>query len=291
MSSKSPSNGAGHSWLTLFLAMLVVVSRIAFVGAADEPSLYIVAPNDVLAITVYDQAQLSGQYMVQPDGTLTFPLLGRVKVGGLSVQAIEKELRDQLAHGYLKNPQVGVSVAQYRSQQIFVMGEVRQPGNLQFTGTMTLIEALARVGSTTDRAGTEAVVVRVLAGAPPPSTPATLERLGDAKDSEVIRVNLQSLQGGLLSQNVSLRAGDTIFIPRAASVFVSGQVRSPGEYTIRTGMTVRQILALAGGVTDRGSTRRMQIVRQRGGVEVTEDANLQDAVRSGDTIIVRERLF
>ena len=107
----------------------------------------------------------------------------------------------------------------------------------------------------------------------------------------MIRVNLQNLQAGTLSQNVTLRSGDTIFVPRAESVFVSGQVRTAGEYVIRKGMTVRQVLALAGGVTERGSTRRIQIIRQVNGVETTVGANLQDAVRPGDTIVVRERFF
>ncbi len=106
-------------------------------------------------ITVFDQPQLTGRYIVQADGTFTFPLLGRLKAGGLSMQALENELRDRLVKGgFLKQPQVGVSVDQYRSQQIFVMGEVRQPGSLQFTGSMSIIEALARAGSTTEHAGT-----------------------------------------------------------------------------------------------------------------------------------------
>src|SRR4029077_17055542 len=116
---------------------------------------------DVLTITVFDQQQLTGRYIVQADGTFTFPLLGRVKAGGLRGQAVENELRDRLVKGgFLKQPQVGVSVDQYRSQQIFVMGEVRQPGSLPFTGSMSIIEALARAGSTTEHAGTDAVIFR-----------------------------------------------------------------------------------------------------------------------------------
>jgi polysaccharide export outer membrane protein len=231
---------------------------------------------------------------VQTDGTFTFPLLGRLKVGGLSVQAVENEVRDRLAKGYLKNPQVGISVDQYRSQQILVMGEVRAPGSLQFTGSMTLIEALARAGSTTDRAGLEAVIVRSAEDGASPPDAATLARAEASKDANVLHVNLETLQTGVLSQNITLRSGDTIFVPRAESVFVSGQVNRPGEYVIRPGMTVRQLLALAGGVTDRGSTRRIQIIRQdggKGGKETTIGADLQDKVRNGDTVLVRERFF
>jgi polysaccharide export outer membrane protein len=255
---------------------------------------YIVGPNDALTISVFDQPQLTGKYIVQPDGTFTFPLLGRLNVGGLTLQAVENELRDRLAKGYLKDPQVGVSVDQYRSQQVFVMGEVRSPGSLQFTGVMTIIEALARAGSTTDRAGLEAVIVRSHDEGVSPADAATLARAQDLNDANVIHVNLETLQAGALSQNVMLRSGDTVFVPRAETVFVSGQVNRPGEYVIRPGMTVRQVLSLAGGVTDRGSTRRIQIIRQgnaKDGKETTVGADLQDKVRNGDTVLVRERFF
>jgi polysaccharide biosynthesis/export protein len=273
------------------VAAAATILQIASFCAAQQTE-YVVGPNDVLAITVVDQPQLTGKYIVRADGTFTFPLLGRIQAGGLSVQAVETDVHDRLAKGYLKDPQIGVSVDQYRSQQIFVIGEVRQPGSLQFTGSMSVIEALARAGSTTERAGTDAVIVRPTSGAAPPDA-AAIERAQNAKDkdSNVIHINLQNLQAGTLSQNVTLRSGDTIFVPRAESVFVSGLVRTAGEYVIRKGMTVRQVLALAGGVSERGSSRRIQIIRQVDGVETTIGANLQDAVRPGDTIVVRERFF
>ena len=269
------------------LILLFLTALQATPAARSDPALYIIGPNDVLGVTVFDRPQLSGKFTVEADGTLAFPLVGRVTVGGLSIRAAEEEIRMRLAAGYLTDPHVSVTVDQYRSQQIFVMGEVRQPGSLQFTGSMTLIEALARVGSTTDRAGSEAMIVRS------PSEPARAgaAQAANASNSETVHINLQSLQMGVLSQNVALRAGDTIFVPRAATVFVSGQVRSAGEYVIRSGMTVRQALALAGGVTDRGSMRRIQIIRQVDGKAVTVAVDLQTAVQPGDTIVVRERLM
>jgi polysaccharide biosynthesis/export protein len=264
------------------LILLLLMALQAPSPAVIDPALYIVGPNDVLAITVFNQPQLSGKFAVESDGTLAFPLVGRVAVGGLSIRAVEDEVRQRLSAGYLTDPRVSVTVEQYRSQQIFVMGEVKQPGSLQFTGAMTLIEALARAGSTTDRAGSEAMIVRPANG--PPKAP-------NGANSETIRIDLQSLQTGVLSQNVALRAGDTIFVPRAATVFVSGQVKSAGEYVIRPGMSVRQALALAGGVSDRGSTRRIQIVRKVDGKEVTLGVGLQTPVQAGDTIVVRERFM
>ena len=267
---------------------LLLLAALQVVPAPPDPRLYIVGPSDVLLVTVYNQPQLSGKFAVEADGTFALPLLGRVAAGGLSVRAIEDKVREGLARGFLTDPQVSVAVDQYRSQQVFVMGEVKQPGSLQFTGAMTLIEALARAGSTTERAGTVAVIVRSSSGAgsaAPAQNP-------NAPSNDTISVNLQNLQSGALSQNLALRAGDTIFVPRAETVFVSGQVRTPGEYVIRTsGMTVRQALALAGGVTERGSSRRVQIIRVVNGKEVATGVSLQTAVQAGDTIVVQERYF
>jgi polysaccharide export outer membrane protein len=267
---------------------LLVLTALQVAPAPPDPRLYTVGPNDVLLVTVYNQPQLSGKFVVEADGSIAFPLLGRVPAGGLSVRAIEDTVRQRLAAGFVNDPQVNVTVDQYRSQQIFVMGEVKQPGSLQFTGSMTLIEALARAGSTTERAGMEVMVVRSPSGsgsgAPAPGPNAT--------DANTIRVNLQGLQSGALSQNVPLQPGDTIFVPRAETVFVSGEVRNPGEYVIRTsGMTVRQALALAGGLTERGSSRRVQIVRLVNGKEMTINVTMQEALKAGDTIVVHERFF
>ena len=154
---------------------------------------------------------------------------------------------------------------------------------------MGKIEARERAGWTTEHAGPEAVFLRSVKGGAPPDAEA-IERAQSSKASDVLRVNLQNLQGAL-SQNLELRPGDTIFVPRAEAFFVSGQVRSVGEYVMRKGMTVRQALTLAGGITERGSTRRIQIIRRVNGVDTTVSATLQDPVLSGDTIIVREGLF
>src|SRR4029453_14185507 len=113
-----------------------------------------------------------------------------------------------------------------------------------------------------------------------------LKRAQEAKDdTSVIRVNLQTLQNGALSENVPLRGGDTVFVPRGESVYVSGHVNTAGAYTFRKGMTGRQGLALAGGITDRGSARRIQIVRKRDGQERAISASLQDLVEPGDTVV------
>lgn len=270
-------------------AMLCLVTPVLGQAPTDPPkSNYVIGSHDVLSIAVWDQPDLSGKFTVEADGSFTFPLIGRVMAGGLTLRDLEGQLRKRLADGYFKNPQVSVAIEQYRSQQIFVIGEVRSPGAYPLTGDMTLIEALARAGSTTVEAGSEAVIVRAPAGRA--TTAPLLPNQQEA--SEVVRVNVRDLQGGQLLQNVTLRDGDTVFIPRAETIYVFGQVRSPGAYPLKTkDTTVLQALSVAGGVTDRGSTSRIKIVRLVDGKKTEMDAKLGDTVRPGDTVIVRERFF
>jgi polysaccharide biosynthesis/export protein len=248
---------------------------------------YVVGAQDVLTVNVWGHTDLSGQYSVETDGTFTFPLVGRIKAGGLTLRGLEEELKKQLADGYLKNPQVSVAVDQYRSQRIFVIGEVRQPGTYSLTGRMTLVEALARAGPTTADAAGEAIIVHPPAGevVEGPLLPQ------QAKETDVTRVDLRQLQSGEFRDNVTVRDGDTIFVPRIESVYVFGQVKSPGAYPAQRGTTVMQTLSLAGGVTDRGSTGRITVIRVVGGKKEEIKVKLSDLVQPGDTITVRERFF
>jgi polysaccharide export outer membrane protein len=273
---------------------LVLAAGVALgitVGLAGTPLLaqvtnYIVGPQDVLLITVFDQQDLGGKYTVDADGSVSFPLIGRLQAGGLSLQQVEAALRKALADGFFRNPQVSVTVEQYRSQRVFVVGEVRAPGTYQLSGDMTLIEALARAGSITQDAAGEAMIVRSQrAAADGPLLP------DQDRTAEVVRVDIKELQSGRLSQNAMLRDGDTIFIPRAELIYVFGQVRNPGAYALQKGTTVLQALSLAGGVTDRGATGRIRIARVVGGKKTEIRTKTEDVVEPGDTIIVPERFF
>jgi len=267
--------------LALILVLLTGVARA-------QVNNYVVGPQDVLAITLFDQQDLSGKYTVEADGTFTFPLIGRVKAGGMTLRDVEQALRTKLSDGFFKNPQVSVSVEQYRSQRIFVVGEVRAPGPYPIVGDMTLIEALARAGSTTEHAAGEVLIVRSGSGARP-SGPVLPDQ---GSGNEVIRVDVKALQSGQLAKNPALGDGDTIFVPRAESVYVFGQVHNPGAYTLQPRTTtVLQALSLAGGVTDRGATGRIRIVRVVDGKKTELRVTLEEAVLPGDTIIVPERFF
>jgi polysaccharide biosynthesis/export protein len=292
-SGRSPRSGIGELWhrcTSAGCAALAVV-MVASLQAQTKPSGpavtdYVVGPQDVLTITSYDQADLSGKFSVEADGTFTYPLVGRFRAGGLTLRQVETGLKKQLVdEGYFRNPQITVAVETYKSQKVFIVGEVRMPGTYTLSGDMNLVEALARAGSTLPTAGGEAIIVHAGDSASGPTLPTT-------DDTNVARVNLRDLEQGKASQNAVLRDGDTVFVPRAESVYVFGEVKNPGAYTLqRQSTTVLQALALAGGVTPRGTTARVRIMRTEDGEDREIHAKLRDIVRPGDTIIVPERFF
>ena len=275
-----PFHRVNRAILGVLLAGSVVTTAFAQ-SAAD----YTIGAQDVLTVQVFDQPDLGGRYAVEADGTFSFPLIGRVKAGGITLRAFEEELKKKLADGYFRNPQVTVAVEQYRSQRVFVMGEVRAPGPVSLTGGMTLIEALSRAGSTLATASGEVAIVRARQGAKGPVLP------GQESDAEILRASIRELEAGSLRQNIELRDGDTIFVPRSESAYVFGQVNSPGAYAIQKDTSVLQALSLAGGVTDNGAMNRIKVVRIVAGEKREVRVKLSDIVRPGDTIIVPERYF
>lgn len=270
-----------RGWIAACCVLAMLATARASAAQATE---YVIGPQDVLSITVFG-SDISGKYTVEADGTFTFALIGRVTAGGKSPRELEADLRKRLADGYFKNPQVSVAVEQYRSQQIFIVGEVRTPGAYPLTGDMTLIEALARAGSITPAASGEALIVHPRTAKTGPLLP------GQDADAEVVRVDVKALQSGQLSQNYRLRDGDTIFLPTAEIIYIYGQIKSPGSFPIKSGTTVLQALSLAGGVTDRGATSRIRVSRVVDGKKKEMRVRLTDVVQPGDTLIVPERFF
>lgn len=271
----------------LLLAALAVWLSIpgAPVGQTQSGGDYMIGPQDVLTIQLFDQADLGGRYTVEADGTFTFPLIGRIKAGGMTLRNFEAELKKRLADGYFRNPQVSVAVEHYRSQRVFVMGEVRQPGPVPLTGGMTLIEALARAGSWLPSASGEISVVR--------PTRATGGHVlpNQENTAEILRADIRDLETGKILQNIQLQDGDTIFLPLAETIYVFGEVKSPNAYPIQRGATVLQALSLAGGVTEHAATNRIKIVRVIAGEKTEIKVNLTDVVHPGDTIVVPQRYF
>ena len=268
----------------VILAFVVFSVALAAQNAAGQVGDYVIGPQDVLSISMFDQADLGGKYAVELDGSFSFPLIGRVQAAGLRIRDVEAQLKEKLTKGYFKNPQVTVAIDQYRSQNIFIVGEVRNVGAYPLTGGMTLIEALAKAGSPTPSAGDEVIVVRG-GGTGDTSIPV-------APDQETVHLSLRDIQSGTATvRNVALRDGDMIYVPRAASIYVFGEVKNPGSYAMQPGMTVLQALSLAGGLTQYAAANRLEVSRLVNGAKKKIKVKLDDVIRPGDTIVVPERFF
>jgi polysaccharide export outer membrane protein len=241
----------------------------------QTPPSYRIGPQDLLLITVVDEPELTGKFPVDSDGMFTYPYLNRVKAAGLTAAEVQAQLGAQLRNGYLRNPQIRVEVELFRSQSVFVIGEVRQAGKIPMTGaTMSLLEALVAAGSPTPQASSEIIVQR---------------KNVDGRPGEEIRVNRRDLELG--KTDIVLRDGDIINVPQAQRFYVDGYVRNPGFYVLDLGMTVQQAIALAGGLAERGSDRGITASRVVNGKNTTVGVRLEDKVQPNDVIRIRQRFF
>ena len=241
---------------------------------------YTVGPQDVLSVRIYGEEKLSGRIRIDNDGSFPFEYLGRVKAEGMTTAQIEAYLTKALGDGYLRNPQISVEVVEYRSQSVFVTGEVRSPNKYSLPGNSTLMDVLTLAGSITQNAGNWVQITHARQGA---------ELLGPSASADYdIRVNLRDIQTGK-AQNIKMRDGDTIFVPKAERIFVVGQVRNSGAIVFEEGMTVFEAIAAAGGITEKGSNSRVEIIRIENGQRKTLDAKQTDVLKPGDQVNVRTR--
>lgn len=248
---------------------------------ATAPRDYLVGPQDVLNIIVYGEPQLSGRFRVDNDGAFPYQYLDRVKADGLTVAAIEAAMERALGDGYLRNPQVSVEVVEYRSRQVYVQGQVRAPGKYPLPANASLMDALFLAGSTTPEAGNWLEIYRQ-SGASAASAPIAGVMKAD------VRVRLADLQSGK-AQLVSLNDGDTILVPKAERIYVTGQVRNPGSYAYDDEMTIFTAISLAGGITEKGSNSRISITRLVDGRRREIDARHEDKLLPGDQVTVKPR--
>jgi polysaccharide biosynthesis/export protein len=260
-------------------------------GAQD----YRIGPGDVLRVTVYGYDDLNQTVVVQPSGGFVFPLIGSVQAAQATPAEVERRVAAKLSKGLIRDPKVTVDVREYRSKEVFVMGEVAHPGAYPLAGDTRLVEILARAGPFSQDAGGQAVIVRRgPSSGPPPSPPAGAVQSSDPTPdprTEVIRVDLRALESGRLESNVLLQPNDTVFVPQAARIFVSGEVRNPGAFTFRPGLTVRQAVSLAGGPTPVANAGKPRVVREIGGKPKTLKVRPDDPVEAGDTVVLGTRLF
>jgi polysaccharide export outer membrane protein len=259
---------------------LFVLLAVTFICKADMlfAQDYLVGEEDVLRVTVYDHADLTTVARVSGEGVIRLPLIGDVKVTGLSVAQISEKVSALLADGYIVNPHVSVFVEEFRSKKTIIMGQVNKPGIYALSGSTTFLELLSKAGGLTKDAGDRAIIKRK-------TSPGTSEK--------VITIDLRRLlEEGDTRSDIPLMDNDNVYIAKAGVFYVTGEVKKPDAYKYEEGTTVIKAVTMAGGFTDKASTGRVKIIRKVQGKEkIIEKAEMDEPVQADDIIVVPESFF
>ncbi|HEX7640222.1 MAG TPA: polysaccharide export protein EpsE [Burkholderiaceae bacterium] len=238
-----------------------------------------IGPGDTIRITVYQSPDLSLETRVNEAGVISYPLLGRVAVGGLTVTAAEQHIAQELKRrDFVKDPQVMIVVTQERANQVNVLGQVGHPGRypLDLAG-MRLTEVLALAGGVVNGVGSDTIVL-------------TGVHNGKPYRREVDLPTLFSANGR--AEDVVIEPGDTIWVDRAPQIYLYGEIQHPGTMRLERGMTVMQAVAAAGGATPRGTLKGLRVTRRAPDGHVqTFEPTMEDTLKDGDVVFIRESLF
>jgi len=262
--------------LTALTALTPVASQAQPAGTASAQ--YRLATGDVIRVTVFQNTDLTLEARVSETGVISYPLLGSVNIGGLTLPQAEKRIADGLRDGnFVKQPQVSILVTQVRGHQVSVLGQVGRPGRypLELADTK-LTDIIATAGGI----GANGADTVVLIG----------RRNGQPYRAEF---DLPAIFGsGRRVEDVILQNGDLIWVERAPVIYLYGEVQRPGSLRLERGMSVVQALAGAGGITPRGTVKGLRVHRRDadGKVQVME-VQMNDSLRSDDVVYVRESIF
>jgi polysaccharide biosynthesis/export protein len=280
-----------HALLSLVLfALLSPVLFVPLVHAAnaapkmsepaqgDNPLLAPLGPGDSVSLQVYGQPDMNGTVYVADDGTINVPLVGHVHVAGLSPPEAGEQVQKALTRGhFLVDPHVTIAVVQSLSQRVVVLGEVRTPGRYAFDPHGGILDLLAQAGGVTEKGANRVFILHQ-------------DGHGSTTRTEVDLTGLGSGKGALPAYE--LRGGDSVLVPAAEQYYIYGEVVTPSMYRLEPGMTVIQAVARAGGITQRGSERRIEIKRLgKDGKYAVLRAKSDDLVQADDAIRVKESIF
>ncbi len=274
----SPCGRGAASWVLAASCALAACAGSVAWGAGPAGSEYRLGPGDSIRVQVFQSPDLTVEARVSENGTISYPLVGSLKLGGLALGEAEQRIASALREGrFLKAPQVNINLLQVRGSQVAVLGQVTRPGRFTLeTSNVRASEMIAAAGGVTPLGDDAVVVTGVREGVP-------FRRV----------IDIPRLFTGDSSQNdIVLQAGDALFIPRAPVFYLSGEAQKPGPYRIERGMTVMQALAAGGGITPRGSQNRLRLHRAGpDGAVVQSTPQLTDPVQPNDVLFVRESLF
>lgn len=249
----------------------------ACLAAMAAPKGYLMGAGDSVKITVYQNPDMTTETRISEVGSVTFPLLGPVEIGGLTPAQAEIRIAALLkSGGFVPRAQVTVLVTQFRSRQVSVLGQVTKPGRYALEEpSARLTDVLAMAGGIGPM-GAESV---------------TVIRAGESEQRmEVDLLGVFDAPSG--SRNIEIGNGDTVFVPRIPVFYVYGEVQKPGAYRLERRMTVMQAISLASGLTPRGSEKGLRITRKSAnGASKSASAGMEDLIMQDDVIFVKESLF
>lgn len=262
-------------WLLLSALSLTATTAVA------EPRTnvdYKLGQGDAIRIVVFQNPDLTLDSRVSESGTITYPLIGTVDIGGLSIEAAEKRIAQGLKDGgFVQKPQVNIILIQVRGNQVSVLGQVNRPGRFPLeTANNRISDVLAMAGGIAPQGADTIVMTGIREGKP----------FRREIDFPAIFINNKS------EDDVLVAGGDILYIHRAPVFYIYGEAQRSGSYRIERGMTVQQALAQAGGPTLRGTESRIRVNRRMPGGEITKlSLEAHEPVLADDVIYVRESLF
>ncbi|MCW0202616.1 MAG: polysaccharide export protein EpsE [Rhodanobacter thiooxydans] len=267
--------------MTKFLRLLCALWFSALLlpmAHAVDAREYALGSGDVVRVTVFQNPDLTVETRVTENGSITYPLIGAVNVGGLTLPATEKLIADKLREGgFVLKPQVNVLVLQIRGNQVSVLGQVNRPGRypIEIAGT-TVTDILAIAGG----ASVNGADVVTLVGT----------RNGEPFRKEIDVPSLFQQDG--MKSDIAVQGGDMVYVHRAPVFYIYGEVNRPGAYRLERGMSVMQALAQGGGITLRGTDKRIRLHRRNASGQVdTMEPEMALPLQSDDVVYVRESLF
>jgi len=262
----------------VFSCLTVMLFLLPILAHSQE---YEVGDGDLLKITVYNNSDLTSEVRVSGEGMITVPLIGEVSVKAMTATEIGKKLAGLFANGYIRNPQVAIFIQEYKSKKVTTLGEFTKPGLIEMRGNSTLMEVISNAGGITLNAGETLFIQRN-----------AVKGAASQKDDVIISIDLTKLlEGTDMSSNVPVLDGDSIYVPKAAFVYVTGEVKNPGAFKITKGLTVLRSITLAGGFTLKANKDKTEIVRKTGNVENTIKVKMEDLIMPDDIIVVPESFF
>lgn len=279
MTHRLPTDLLAQLLQRLFLSVLMLLAPVlAHAQLSEAQRDYVLGAGDVVRVSVYQNQDLTLETRITESGTISYPLLGQVRLGGLSVPQAEKVIADGLKNGnFVRQPQVSILVTQVRGNQASVLGMVNRPGRYPIEQNgMRLSELLATAGGIA-QGGSDQVV---------------LSGMRDRKPLRVvIDVPLLFAQSGGVNDPV-IANGDTVYVERMPMVYIYGEVQRPGAMRLERDMTVLQGLASGGGLTQRGTEKGLRLHRRGadGKVQILQPG-MNDLLQNGDVIYLRESLF